>query len=381
MLRVFQFTPLYYISLYLKFFYLLLLVSSPLHAQTNGQLWTLELKTQDGTYTGHPLLATEDHIDLLLTNGQWAQIPTKAVDHYRKESDRFISETQSRMKGELLIEFGSRYTVTGTGHYLVVHLKNSQKGWPKRFEELYRSFEQYFRVRGLALEKPPFPLVAVIFPTQQEFLKDARLRGKQLPSQVLGYYDVATNRIYLFDNQKVKKNSQEATGNNLATIIHEATHQMAFNTGVHSRFSATPRWVVEGLGTLYEAPGMWDRKLANDPKSRVNQKMLGAFRAFQQKGRPQGYFLQLIQRDRLFQTNSEAAYAESWALSFFLSETMPKEYAQYLKRTAEREIFTQYSPIDRLNDFKEFFGKSPAILENRFLQFIEKQKDHTARQK
>src|SRR5262245_20690259 len=31
------------------------------------------------------------------------------------------------------------------------------------------------------------------------------------------------------------------------TMIHEATHQVAFNTGLHSRLGCNPKWVVEGL--------------------------------------------------------------------------------------------------------------------------------------
>ena len=40
---------------------------------------------------------------------------------------------------------------------------------------------------------------------------------------------------------------------NADTIIHEAAHQTAFNTGVHTRCGDSPRWLVEGLGTMFEA--------------------------------------------------------------------------------------------------------------------------------
>ncbi|MFN9752880.1 MAG: DUF1570 domain-containing protein [Planctomycetota bacterium] len=29
-------------------------------------------------------------------------------------------------------------------------------------------------------------------------------------------------------------------------MVHEATHQIAFNTGIHSRFAPMPRWFTEG---------------------------------------------------------------------------------------------------------------------------------------
>ena len=39
------------------------------------------------------------------------------------------------------------------------------------------------------------------------------------------------------------------------TIIHEATHQTAYNVGVHARFADQPRWLVEGLAMMFEAEG------------------------------------------------------------------------------------------------------------------------------
>jgi len=37
---------------------------------------------------------------------------------------------------------------------------------------------------------------------------------------------------------------------NAAVLIHEATHQTAFNTGVHSRYTPPPRWLAEGCDAL-----------------------------------------------------------------------------------------------------------------------------------
>src|SRR4029077_20859924 len=54
------------------------------------------------------------------------------------------------------------------------------------------------------------------------------------------------------------------------TMIHEATHQAAFNTGLHSRIGESPKWVVEGLATVYEAPGIRNSGSAN-VKSRINR--------------------------------------------------------------------------------------------------------------
>ncbi len=60
-------------------------------------------------------------------------------------------------------------------------------------------------------------------------------------------------------------------GNLHDTIVHETTHQVAFNTGLHSRIGQTPKWVIEGLATMFEAPGIRDSQKSSSPKSRINR--------------------------------------------------------------------------------------------------------------
>src|SRR5579862_3960399 len=55
------------------------------------------------------------------------------------------------------------------------------------------------------------------------------------------------------------------------TIVHETTHQVAFNTGLHSRIAETPKWVIEGLATMFEAPGIRDSQKNASPKLRINR--------------------------------------------------------------------------------------------------------------
>ena len=64
------------------------------------------------------------------------------------------------------------------------------------------------------------------------------------------------------------------------------------------------------------------------------------------------------------------AYAEAWALTYFLAETEPRKYAAYLQRTAARPNFTTYSLTERLQDFTAIFGQNLPMLEARWLRFI-----------
>src|SRR5436190_8860041 len=65
------------------------------------------------------------------------------------------------------------------------------------------------------------------------------------------------------------------------TMIHEATHQVAFNTGLHSRIGENPRWVVEGLATVFEAPGVRNSGGGNGPaRTRINHERFMTFGDF-----------------------------------------------------------------------------------------------------
>jgi hypothetical protein len=78
----------------------------------------------------------------------------------------------------------------------------------------------------------------------------------------------------------------------------------------------------------------------------------------------------IVASDELFSTDPGVAYAESWALSFFLVETEPQKYGQILKRTAARPPFQEYTAAERTADFQAVFGTNWPMLESRFLRFM-----------
>ena len=50
--------------------------------------------------------------------------------------------------------------------------------------------------------------------------------------------------------------SQRAAVPLVATIVHEATHQIAFNCGLQTRLSDIPLWLCEGMAVYFEAPDL-----------------------------------------------------------------------------------------------------------------------------
>jgi hypothetical protein len=157
----------------------------------------------------------------------------------------------------------------------------------------------------------------------------------------------------------------------MKTIIHEATHQTAFNTGIHNRFGQAPRWVVEGLGTMFEARGVWDSHKYTRQRDRIDAARLANFRKYVKRRKPQA-MADLIGSDRAFQQDVEGAYAESWALTLYLVETRPQQYGRYLQKTASRPSFRAYTGGQRLADFNSVFRIDLKLLEAQFLRYMQR---------
>jgi len=314
---------------------------------------------------GIPLSWTKERAYLLVRDGQMVEFDP-ALGQNLRGGNGFVPNTTIEVRKELIREFGSRFEVSGAGHYLVVHPLGERDAWAARFEELYRSFQHYFTARGFRPADPRCPLVAVILP-KEDFVREATKAGFASANGLMGFYSPRSNRIIMFDYSASNPGADWTI--NAETIIHEAAHQMAFNTGIHTRFAQMPRWVTEGLGCLFEARGVWNSRLYPQRADRINRYRLEAFKKLFAR-RPAGTLAEVVSHDRLFEHNVEAGYAEAWAMTFFLSETEPRKWVDYLKKTAEKKAFEHYRGPDRLADFSAIFGPDLRMLETRYVRFI-----------
>jgi hypothetical protein len=327
----------------------------------------VEIKLPTRKVEGMPLAWGSAGVHLLARDGRLWHFAPDEIAGLRQTADRFRGYTAAELRSELLRELGGNFEISGTTHYLVAHPAGERDRWADRFEELYGSFVHYFSVRGIQLQAPPFPLVGIVCPNRREFLRYAAEQGVTTATATQGFYCLKTNRIIVYDLGG--KGGSRRWQENAAVIIHEATHQTAFNTGVHSRHARPPLWVVEGLATMFEAPGVHNARMFPNQSDRINQGRLDNFRRLAPQHKPE-LLRTIIAEDRLFQLNPQAAYAEAWALTFFLVETMPRKYAQYLRVLAKRPPFAEYSPSERTSDFVAVFGHDWRMLDAQLLRFI-----------
>jgi hypothetical protein len=331
--------------------------------ERRGTLMRVEIEGQE--IEGAPLAWSDTGIVLLTRDGALVGLDPKHVSKQRKTTAAFESYSATAMRSRLSREFGEKFEVGAAGKFLVVHPRGHGQQWARRFDELYRSFRHYFSVRGFELDDPEFPLVAVVLPTRGEY--DAYRQKDNVSASTVGYYSPSSNRVVLYD---VSEGADEkAWHKNAATIIHEATHQAAFNVGIHNRLRATPRWVVEGLGTMFEAEGVWDSRNHPRQSERINKDLLARFKEYLPR-RDDDALAQMVASDRVFKTDPAAAYAQAWALTFFLVETRARDYAKYLKLTVG-EDFQPYPESQRVADFTKVFGNNLKHLDAQFVRFIE----------
>ena len=317
---------------------------------------------------GQPIAWDAKEVHLLGRDGRlWGFSPNEASD-WQKTSRRFTPMSISDLRADLLRELGRDFEVTTTTHYVVAHARGQRDRWAERFEGLYREFVTYFGKRGFKVREPEFPLVGIVLRDAEDFRRYTASLGMPAMPGLLGFYSLTSNRILVYDIEPTGAN--EAWCETAATILHEATHQAAFNTGIHSRYTPPPLWVVEGLATLFEAPGVYNAENHRTQADRINLGRLKDFRQFVAPQHKTALIRSLLADDRLFQTHPGIAYAEAWALTFYLIETQSSKYARYVALTAQRPPFCDYTSAERTADFTSVFGDNWPMLEAQFLRFM-----------
>ncbi len=133
-----------------------------------------------------------------------------------------------------------------------------------------------------------------------------------MPKNIVGFYSLRSNRVNMYDltGMEPLRTGNEKRGNlaqinqilshpeaesMVATVIHEATHQIAFNCGLEQRFADVPLWLSEGLAMYFETPDLNSTK-GWRTLGEVNRPRLARFREYLPR-RPANSLVSLISED------------------------------------------------------------------------------------
>ena len=320
----------------------------------------------------------------------WTVPPEELVTHSTDE-EPFRPLAGDALADRLLKELPPGFEVYTTQHYFICH--NTSRAYAQwcgaLFEQLYRGFTNYWSRQGFELEKPQFPLVAVVFADRESYVKHATGELGKAAESIIGYYNLTTNRMTMYDltgvqslrrpgdkrgslaqiNLMLARPESERT---VATVIHEATHQIAYNCGLQTRLADIPLWVSEGIAVYFETPDLNSAKGWGNLGA-VNPTRLAAFREYTPR-RPADSLRTLVADDTRFRDTRRApeAYAEAWALNYYLLHHHPKQYVAYLQMLSQKKQLLWDDPATRLKEFQDAFGDNLGRLDADFLRQMQK---------
>ena len=340
-------------------------------ANSNAQDFTIKVNSNGKNYVGKNLGYDGQQMVLMRRDGRISIVPVKNPKEIKKVSSKFTPYEADVIRAKLQKEFGGKYQVSKTRNFVVVHPPGDYQNWATPFEILYQRFRNYFSSRGYSVDKPQFPMVAVVLRKRSEF--DKFLKTYHTYSEnTLGYYSQKSNRIITYDPTGGRATKKDWAFND--TLIHEAVHQTAFNVGVHKRYGFTPLWVLEGLACMFEAKGVYNSMYYSDLKDRINKSRCLTLQYYYKKKRAQGKLLKFIGDDDLFDTDQSLAYSYSWGLTMFLAEKYPTEFFNFLRNDAKRGEFQEFNRKQRIQAFVKIFGEDIKGMEKRMERFIMKLK-------
>lgn len=278
------------------------------------------------------------------------------------------------------------FLIRTTKHYVIIYnTSDAYAQWAgELFERVYRTFYNYWGQRDfrrvIELEEPRFPLVALVFRDRTSYLTFAERQLGEEARAMIGFYNQESNRMVSYDltganatggapsskemvNRILSRPGAERT---VATVVHEAVHQISYNSGLQVRLAANPRWVSEGMAMFFESPK------PNSPTGwAMGNVNIHNYKLFAQytRNRPADSLVSLITSDSRMLDSNQALYAypESWALTDFLIRKRKKEYAGYLEEMSSFKPHGETTERERIDLFKKHFGEELGQLERSFM--------------
>lgn len=309
------------------------------------------------------------------------------------EERQLIQEVQTLAREKNL----SALTCLESKHFLIVGNAGDELLELLLFqaEAFYPEFLAHFRQKGFAVQPPASRLHLLAFDSQAGF--EAYLNQK-MPDSVTGLYVPRSNRLVVYDfarnrtftserdrietalqNRQRQQHSLEHSRQlgqfrrdasefratiNTSTILHELTHQLAFNCGLLNRQGDTPAWLVEGMAVYFEAtingnwqgPGEANRSRAITLAQGIEARQLLTLR-------------ELVTTDdwltRGKQETIWLGYSQGWVLFRLLMREHPRALRRYLELIQGRR-----TPDHRWTDFAECFGPDVAPLERAYREYL-----------
>lgn len=326
---------------------------------------------------------------MLAPDGRLLSLDGSDIRESRPSPQAMQVATVEQVAESLRVVLGQEFQFHQSKHYVIAYNTNlAYAEWVGQlFERLYRGFRNYWETRRMELKEPRFPLVAIVFSNKSSYLAYAQRDIGDSAGSLFGYYNMNTNRMVMYDltgvdglvpqGQKVSTHalinqvlSQPQSERTVATIVHEAVHQLAFNLGLQVRLADNPLWLSEGLAMFFESPDL--RSPQGWKMGNVNYHNLRLFAQYSGR-RSQDSLMNLIRDDQRFKDPETVAdaYPESWALTYFLMKARGKQFVEFMKEIGKLEPLDETSAEGRVELFSKHFGDL-SKLERDFVTYMKR---------
>ncbi|HMP68363.1 MAG TPA: DUF1570 domain-containing protein [Pirellulaceae bacterium] len=374
---------------------IIVLVTGMLSAGLAPHIFADELVlTRDGvqkTVVGETVVEAQDGgIMFRGTNGRVWVLQKDEYDQLVATDQPFQPLDKQSIGKEIIAELPHGFEVLLTNNYVLVY--NTSQTYAKwvggLYERLYSGFENFWKTKGIQLKPPDVPLCVLLFDSKENYNRYAQQDLGQGPGTMVAYYNLVTNRVATYDLTGLQTTrlrdlrssdqinallAQPASEALVATMVHEAVHQIMFNRGMQQRFADTPLWVNEGMAVYFETPDLANRSGWRS-MGKINYSRLARFRSNLAR-RPENSLNTLLADDTRFRDSAQAldAYAEAWALNFYLLKQHQKKFVEYLNELAGKKPLRTDTPQERIELFESYFGELDK-LDKKFLDFVVKLK-------
>ena len=335
--------------------------------------------TIKGTIVATPAL---DTLLLMTADSHYHPIDKQSVLKHTSDSVPFEYDDKDVLSRALQREFGNQFQIQSSAHYVIC--SSAPAAHTNRctaaLERLFKGFFAYWKNRGLPLTHSPNRLVIVMHGNRETYQQHAKKELGDAVKTVRGYYSQKTNRVNVLTIDVAAGNGISGgtrgvlAARTMATVIHEATHQLSYNSGLQTRLAPHPLWFSEGLAVFFEPPNL-KTQAGYQPIGAVSPLHLATYRRAS-GGRKVMKIEELVSHDRTFRNSAtiRLAYAQSWALTYFLIRTRRGEFLSYLQTQGAKQSLSADTPELRLRDFEEAFSGTMRELQREFQRYMQRVK-------
>ncbi len=280
-------------------------------------------------------------------------------------------------------------------HFVLVYTSTPEQARQlgSRLESVYEWNVRYMEILNIPrIHQPEAKLEIFFFGQHKEYENYQTINGwRELGA--IGFFMRTNNRSAFFDmmtyppyagriaaskdpqvpyrdRQKIKSElAREVEHKNIEVVQHEAAHHIHFNIGIFPAQGDIPRWMSEGLATMFEVP---PSDVGASLGATNHYRLYHLRRQFGEELQNLPPMRTFILNDGMFFQFGFHGYSIGWALNHYMYQKHRDAYAKWMRLLASRDddLSMRVDVSEKQEQFEEIFGEINDKWVNDFRTFI-----------